>query len=60
MKTNGTSLRKWGARTVTGLAGLLIMWSSTGSWDQEESIALITLVSGAIVSLLVPAKDEAA
>lgn len=54
---NDTSYRKWGARTITAIAGLLIMWASTGSWDTEETIGLITLVSGAVVSLLVPAED---
>ena len=54
---NGTDLRKWGARTITALSGVAIMYLTTGSWDQEESIALVTAVSAALVSLLVPPSE---
>ena len=52
--------RKWIAARITALTGLLTMWVSTGSWDREESIALIALVSAASVAYLTPnAKDPA-
>ena len=45
---------KWLAARVTGLAGLLTMWATTGSWDTEETVALIALCSEAAISYLTP------
>jgi hypothetical protein len=50
--------RKWFAARVTALTGLAMMWATTGSWDLEETIAAITLVSAALLAWLLPnAKD---
>lgn len=49
-----TPSRKWVAARITALAGVLIMWVTTGGWDAEESVALITLVSESAVAYLVP------
>lgn len=50
--------RKWLAARVTALTGLALMWATTGAWDQEETIAAITLVSGGALAWLLPNKDE--
>lgn len=46
--------RKWFVSVVTAVTGLLIMWVTSGSWDQEETVGLITLVSGSIATYLIP------
>lgn len=46
--------RKWFANVVIAAGGLLTAWAATGTWDQEETIALIGVASGAIVAWLVP------
>ena len=50
--------RKWAAARITALTGLLIMWATTGSWDVEETVALITLVSESGLSYLIPNATE--
>ncbi len=56
---NGSSpTRKWIVRTVTSLTGFAIMWATTGSWDTEETVAMITIVSAAIISYLVPNTED--
>ena len=52
--------RKWMVRTVIALGALATMYFATGSWDQEESIALVGLLVGAATSYLVPNSDETA
>lgn len=52
--------RKWLAARVIALTGLATMWATTGAWDQEETIAAITIVSGAATAYLLPNKDEEA
>lgn len=49
--------RKWWAARVTAVTGLAAMWATTGSWDQEETVAAITLVSAALLSWLTPNTD---
>ena len=39
---------------MTALTGLAIMWASTGAWDQEETIAAVTLASAALLAYLLP------
>lgn len=46
--------RKWIAARVTGLAAVLTMWATTGTWDTEETIALIGLLTEAAISYLTP------
>ncbi len=46
--------RKWWAANVTAATALALMYVTTGGWDQEESIALIGLVSQAALSWLIP------
>jgi hypothetical protein len=46
--------RKWIANQITGLAAVLTMWATTGSWDVEETVALIGLLSQAGVTYLIP------
>jgi hypothetical protein len=48
---------KWWAARITALTGLAIMWVTTGSWDTEETVAAITLVSAGLISWLVPNSD---
>jgi hypothetical protein len=53
-KTSWKPTRKWLARTIIGAIGGATMYVLTGSWDQEESIALLTLAGGASTSYLLP------
>lgn len=46
--------RKWIATQITALAAILVMWQSTGSWDVEETVALIGFLSQASIGWLVP------
>jgi hypothetical protein len=46
--------RKWFATQVTALTALALMWVTTGSWDQEETIAVIGVVSQAALAYLIP------
>jgi len=39
---------------ITGAGGIAVMALSTGSWDIEESIALVTLLTERSVAYLVP------
>jgi hypothetical protein len=48
---------KWIAARVTAIAGIAIMAVTTDGWDDEETVAAITLVSEAIISYLVPNSD---
>lgn len=49
-----TPSRKWFASRITAVTGLLTMWATTGTWDTEETIALITLVSAAGLAYYLP------
>lgn len=51
---HGTNVRKWLARTVVGAGAIVTMWVTTGTWDKEESVALIGWMVAAITSVLVP------
>lgn len=42
--------KAWIKARVTVLASLAVMYVSTGGWEQEESIALIGIISEGIVS----------
>lgn len=44
--------RKWAASTVGAIGTVLIMWATTGTWDQEETVASITLGVTAITAYL--------
>jgi hypothetical protein len=46
--------RKWLAARITAVSGLLIMLATTGSWDLEETVALITILTEGSISWLVP------
>ena len=46
--------RKWIAARITAITGLVLMLITTGSWDQEESVMALTIVSAALVSWLTP------
>ena len=46
--------RKWGVNVITLASALALMYVSTGSWDQEESVALIGLITTALTTYLVP------
>jgi hypothetical protein len=45
--------RKWFVAQVT-LGALATMWATTGTWDQEETVAAIGLVVAAFSSWAVP------
>lgn len=46
--------RKWIAARVVGVGAILTMFATTGTWDVEESVALIGLLTESFVSWLVP------
>jgi hypothetical protein len=52
--------RKWVAARVVSVSALLTMWVSTGSWDREESVALIGVLSAALISWLTPNQKDPA
>jgi hypothetical protein len=45
---------KWFATQVTAVAALLVGWINVGDWNKTLTIALIGLISQAIVGYLVP------
>jgi hypothetical protein len=52
--------RKWLVTQITAVGALLTMFATTGSWDVEESVALIGLVTQALASYVLPnAPDKA-
>jgi len=46
--------RKWIAARVVAVAGIATMYVVTNGWDDEETLAAITLASEAALSFLVP------
>lgn len=46
--------RKWGVLQITSAIGIATMWVTTGAWDQEESIALLTWIGAAASTYLIP------
>jgi hypothetical protein len=54
-----TPSRKWFVAQVTALGALATMWATTGTWDQEETVAAIGLVVAAFSSWAVPNTDPA-
>jgi len=46
--------RKWWATQVTALTGLITSWILVGAWNQQLSIAVVTLVGQALVGYLIP------
>jgi hypothetical protein len=42
--------KKWWVTQITALSALAIMFVTTGSWDQEETISAIGIVSQAVLS----------
>ena len=52
--------RKWIVTQITAVGALLTMFVTTGSWDQEESVALIGLLTQALASYVLPNAPEKA
>jgi hypothetical protein len=52
--TSNAPTKKWWATQVTALSALGVMYVTTGSWDQEETIAAIGIATQAALSWLVP------
>jgi phage portal protein BeeE len=46
--------RKWGVLQIASAVGLATMYITSGSWDQEESIALVTWLGAAASTYLIP------
>ncbi|HEY7050352.1 MAG TPA: hypothetical protein VH373_24265 [Jatrophihabitantaceae bacterium] len=53
-KTSLIPSRKWIATQVTALAALIVAWINAGSWDKTLMIALVGLISQAIIGYLLP------
>ena len=49
--------RKWIVARITALAAVATMYITTGSWDTEESLALVGLITEALISYLTPNHD---
>jgi hypothetical protein len=60
--TSRMASRKWFATQVTALTALIVAWVNAGSWDKTLTIALVGLISQAIVGYLIrnsgPAKND--
>lgn len=50
--------RKWLAAQITALTAFVVAWVNLGSWDKTLSIALIGLISQALLSYLIPNVDQ--
>ena len=50
--------RKWIATQVTAAAAFSIGWVTAAAWNSTLSIALIGLISQAVISYLVPNADQ--
>lgn len=48
---------KWKAARIVAVAALLTMWATTGSWDTEETVGLIGLLSEAGVAYYTPNEE---
>jgi hypothetical protein len=46
--------RKWWAGTVTALASVVTIWIVQGAFDTEVRLALVPVITHAIVAYLVP------
>ncbi len=51
--------RKWWAARVTALTTLAITWATSGSWDLEETLFAIGIVSAGFLSWLLPNHEDA-
>ena len=52
--TSRNPTRKWLATQITALTALLVAWVAAGAWDRTLTIALIGLISQALVGYLIP------
>ncbi len=52
--TDSLPTRKWWATQVTAVTGLLTSWIVVDEWNQQLSIAAVTLVGQALVGYLIP------
>jgi hypothetical protein len=50
--------RKWIATQSTALAALAVAWVDAGTWNKPLSIAMIGLVSQAVVGYVMPNADQ--
>jgi hypothetical protein len=46
--------RKWFVTQITAVTALVTMLLTTGSWDLEESLGLVGLISQALIAYVVP------
>lgn len=46
--------RKWWVTQITAVTALAVMYLTTGSWDVEESVSAVGIVSQAAIAWLVP------
>lgn len=53
-KTSYLPTRKWAVNVGALFTGLFLMWVTTGEWNQEESVSLITLLSTAFATYMIP------
>jgi hypothetical protein len=49
--------KKWLVTQITAASALALMWVTTGSWDQEETVGLIGLLTQAALGYLQPNED---
>ena len=52
--------RKWWATQVTALTGLFTSWILVAGWNQQLSIAAVTLIGQALVGYLIPVSSTPA
>lgn len=49
--------KKWIVTQIAAAAAVATMWATTGSWDTEETVALIGLITQAAAAYLTPNQD---
>lgn len=56
-KKSAKPTKKWIVTQITAVAAVATMWVTTGSWDTEETVALIGLLTQASLGYLQPNND---
>jgi len=53
-KTSWWPTRKWAVSTFGGIITVLTLWVTSGNWNQEENLLVLTLASTAFGTYMIP------